>query len=209
LWGDGSTERSLRGKDVFAVSSQNYAGDPCAYYLYTITAQQLGQVETMVRRIRDIGVKVHFQLLSNDEGARGFSWSAEQLADVRDEMDDLLDRYPDTVISSHYYHEVLTTGTLLGRRFGWMECPSVSETHDDRQPQPRRLIRFRRWAADLKTTHRCCTSATRDCTTCKDGAAHMSWVMVNKRAHLRTAKDLQNWIEVYEMFAKLYRFIPW
>jgi hypothetical protein len=33
--------------------------------------------------------------------------------------------------------------------------------------------------------------------------------MVNKRAHIRTAKDMQNWIEVYEMFAKLYQFIPW
>jgi hypothetical protein len=179
------------------------------YYLYTITSQQLGKVERMVRRIRDIGVKVHFQLLSNDEGADGFSWSPQELADVRNEMDDLLGRYPDTVISSRYYHEVLTTGTMLGRRFGWDECPSVSETHETRDPQPRRLIRFRRWAADLKTTHRCCTSATRDCETCKDGAAHMSWVMVNKRAHIRTAKDLQNWIEVYEMFAKLYRFIPW
>jgi hypothetical protein len=85
----------------------------------------------------------------------------------------------------------------------------VSETHDTRVPQPRRLIRFIRWSADLKTTHRCCTSATRDCSTCKDGAAHMSWIMVNKRAHMRTSQDLQNWIEVYEMFAKLYRFIPW
>ena len=37
----------------------------------------------------------------------------------------------------------------------------------------------------------------------------MSWVMVNKRAHIKTEKDLQNWIEVYEMFAKLYQFIPW
>jgi hypothetical protein len=26
---------------------------------------------------------------------------------------------------------------------------------------------------------------------------------------MKTTKDLQNWIEVYEMFAKLYRFIPW
>jgi MoaA/NifB/PqqE/SkfB family radical SAM enzyme len=209
LWGDAATEKALRGKDAFAISAKNYAGDPFTYYLYTITSQQLGKVEDMVRRIRDIGVKVHFQLLSNDEGADGFSWSTEQLADVREEMDTLLDRYPDTVISSRYYHQVLTTGTMLGRRFGWQECPSVSETHDTRKPQPRRLIRFRRWAADLYTTHRCCTSATRDCATCKDGAAHMSWVMVNKRDHIRTAQDLQNWIEVYEMFAKLYRFIPW
>ena len=73
----------------------------------------------------------------------------------------------------------------------------------------KRLIEFIRWASDLKTMHRCCTSETRDCSSCKDGAAHMSWVMVNKRAHIRTTRDLQNWIEVYEMFAKLYQFIPW
>jgi len=37
----------------------------------------------------------------------------------------------------------------------------------------------------------------------------MSWVMVNKRMHMNSARDLQNWIEVCEMFAKLYQFIPW
>ena len=209
LWGEADTEKALRGRDTFAVSAKNYEGDAHTYYLYTITSRQLGRIETMVSRIRDIGVKVHFQLLSNDENAPGFSWTEAQLVDVRAEMDELLARYPDTVISSRYYHQVLTTGSMLGRRFGWAECPSVSETHDTRRPQPRRLIRFRRWAADLETTHRCCTSATRDCASCKDGAAHMSWVMVNKRDHMRTAESLRDWIEVYEMFAKLYRFIPW
>ena len=209
LWGDEESERRLRGKDTFAISSRNYVGDPYTYYLYPITPQQVGHVERMVARIRDVGLKVHFQLLSNDEGVDGFVWTDATLAALRDELDGLLERYPDTVISSRYYHEVITTGRMLGRDFGWNECPSVTEPMDDREPRPRRLIRFIRWAADLETTHRCCTSATRDCGTCKDGAAHMSWVMVNKRAHIRTTRDLQNWIEVYEMFAKLYRFIPW
>jgi hypothetical protein len=139
----------------------------------------------------------------------GFSWKPEELVAVRAEMDAMLDAYPQTVISSKYYHEVITTGNMLGRRFGWMECPSVTDTIDKREPRPKRLTNFIRWASDLKTVHRCCTSETRDCSTCKDGAAHMSWVMVNKRAHMRTTKELQNWIEVYEMFAKLYQFIPW
>jgi hypothetical protein len=26
---------------------------------------------------------------------------------------------------------------------------------------------------------------------------------------MQSKTELQNWIEVYEMFAKLYRFIPW
>jgi hypothetical protein len=156
-----------------------------------------------------VGLKVHFQLLSNDEHVDGFSWQENELKALRSEMDAMLDRYPQTVISSKYYHQLITTGKMMGRPFGWDECPSVTESLDNRKPQPRRLIHFFRWASDLQTVHRCCTSATRDCSTCKDGAAHMSWAMVNKREHLRSTEDLQNWIEVYEMFAKLYRFIPW
>ncbi|MBI5487862.1 MAG: radical SAM protein [Deltaproteobacteria bacterium] len=209
LWGDEEDERELRGRDTFAVSSRHYAGDPLAYYLYTITPRQVGRVERMTRRIRDVGLKVHYQLLSNDEGADGFNWEQARLAELRAELDGLLERYPDTVVSARYYHEVLTTGRMFGRPFGWNECPSVTESMDTRQPRPRRLIRFVRWASDLRTTHRCCTSATRDCSTCKDGAAHMSWIMVSKHAHLRSAGDLRNWIEVYEMFAKLYRLLPW
>ena len=209
LWGDEADEKILRGKDTFSISSKNYEGDPNVYYLFTLTPKQIGKIERVIRKIRDTGLKVHLQLLSNDEGVDGFSWEPEQLEAIRVEMDDMLDQYPETVISSKYYHEIITTGKMLGRSFGWNECPSVTQPLDTRDPQPKRLIEFIRWASDLNTMHRCCTSETRDCPSCKDGAAHMSWVMVNKRAHIRTTKDLQNWIEVYEMFAKLYQFIPW
>ena len=209
LWGGEADEKILRGKDTFSISSKNYEGDRNVYYLYTLTPKQIGKIERIIKKIKDVGLKVHMQLLSNDEGVDGFSWQPEQLEAIRFEMDDMLDRYPETVISSKYYHEIITTGKMLGRSFGWNECPSVTQPLDTRDPQPKRLIEFIRWASDLNTMHRCCTSETRDCSSCKDGAAHMSWVMVNKRAHIRTARDLQNWIEVYEMFAKLYQFIPW
>ncbi|MBN1531146.1 MAG: radical SAM protein [Spirochaetes bacterium] len=208
LWGDEEDEKLLRGKDTFAISSKNYQGDKYTYYLYTITPKQVGKTERIIQRIRNAGLKVHMQLLSNDESVEGFNWDDANLQAIRDEMDEMLDRYPDTVISSKYYHRIITTGEMLGRRFGWQECPSITESFDNRK-NPKRLIHFIRWASDLKTMHRCCTSETRDCGICKDGAAHMSWVMVNKKAHMQTAEDLQNWIEVYEMFAKLYKFIPW
>jgi MoaA/NifB/PqqE/SkfB family radical SAM enzyme len=209
LWGDEADEKMLRGKDTFSISSKNYEGDPNVYYLYTLTPNQIGKIERIIVKIREAGLKVHMQLLSNDEGVDGFNWQPEQLEVLRAEMDDMLDNYPDTLISSKYYHEIITSGKMLGRTFGWDECPSVTEPLDRRDPRPKRLIEFIRWASDLNTMHRCCTSETRDCSSCKDGAAHMSWVMVNKRAHIRTTQDLQNWIEVYEMFAKLYQFIPW
>jgi hypothetical protein len=82
------------------------------------------------------GLKVHMQLLSNDEGVDGFSWKPEELIAIRAEMDAMLDAYPDTVISSKYYHEIITTGKMLGRPFGWMECPSVTQPLDHRDPAP-------------------------------------------------------------------------
>lgn len=209
LWGDAADEIALRGQDTFKITSANYEGDPHAYYLYTITPRQLGKTGKIIQKIEGVGLKVHMQLLSNDEDVNGFSWHPDELVAIREEMDAMLDAYPGTVVSSKYYHEVITTGKMLDRTFGWSECPSVTISRDTRNPQPRRLTNFIRYASDLKTVHRCCTSETRDCSTCKDGAAHMSWVMVNKRAHIKTTKDLQNWIEVYEMFAKLYQFIPW
>jgi organic radical activating enzyme len=209
LWGDEEDEMRLRNKNVFSISLENYRGDEFTYYLYTITPTQVGRVEKTVRKIADAGLKVHFQLFSNDENVEEFLWNKECLLRLRDEMDEMLEKYPQTVISCRYYHQIITTGKMLDREWGWMECPSVTDPLDNRIPRPKHLIGFIRWAADLKTMHRCCTSAIRDCTACKDGAAHMSWVMVNKRAHLQSAVDLKNWIEVYEMFAKLYRFIPW
>jgi len=209
LWGDEEDEKILRGKDTFSISSKNYEGDPNVYYLYTLTPKQIGKIERIIRKISGVGLKVHMQLLSNDEGVDGFNWKPEQLNALRVEMDKMLEKYPDTVISSKYYHKIITTGKMFERTFGWNECPSVTQPLDKRNPRPKRLIEFIRWASDLKTMHRCCTSETRDCSICKDGAAYMSWVMVNKREHIRTSKDIQNWIEVYEMFAKLYQFIPW
>jgi hypothetical protein len=40
------------------------------------------------------------------------------------------------------------------------------------------------------------------------GGAHEQGDGEQARAHA-VRRDFQNWIEVYEMFAKLYRFIPW
>ena len=128
-------KKSCAAEIPSAISSKNYAGDPHAYYLYTITPKQIGKIERIIRKIRDVGLKVHMQLLSNDEGVDGFDWQPEELTDIRHEMDGMLDGYPHTVISSKYYHEIITTGKMLGRPFGWNECPSVTEPLDHRVPR--------------------------------------------------------------------------
>jgi hypothetical protein len=209
LWGDEEDEIRLRGKNAFGTSLKSYKDDSNTYYLYTITPQTIGAVETVTNKIGDAGLRVHYQLFSNDQGVEGMDWTPALYAEVRDKMDEMLEKYPHIAISSHYYHQVLTTQTMLGRPFGWMECPSVSEGVDTREPLPKRLKGFNSIGSDYTTIHRCCTSVTRDCTTCHDGAATMSWIMVNKRDHMQKPEDFANWVDVTYMFAKLYEFIPW
>jgi len=209
LWGSGEEEAELRGRNTFEISLKNYAGDPNTYYLYTITPRSLDHVDAITRRIGDAGLRVHYQLFSNDQDVSGYDWDEASLTKVRDLMDDMLEKHPDIVISSRYYHQVLTTHTLLGQKWGWDACPSVSADNDPRRPLPKRLIGFNAWAADLRTVHRCCTSQTRDCARCYDGAATMSWVMVNKREHMDSPKDFANWVDVTHMFARLYEYVPW
>ena len=209
LWGDEEDEIRLRGKNTFGISMDNYRGDPNVYYLYTITPQTIDQVETVTKKIEGAGLRVHYQLFSNDQGVPGMDWNPELYARVHDVMDGMLERYPQVVISSKYYHRVLTTQTMLGRRFSWMECPSVSEAVDHREPRPKRLMGFNSYGSDYTTIHRCCTSVTRDCSTCHDGAATMSWIMVNKRDHMQSPEDFANWVDVTHLFARLYEYIPW
>lgn len=209
LWGDEEDEIRLRGKNTFGISLQSYKNDPNTYYLYTITPKTIDAIPTVTKKIENAGLRVHYQLFSNDQGVPGMDWDASSYARVRDAMDAMLQEFPHVVISSKYYHRVLTTQTMLGRRFGWMECPSVSEAVDKREPRPKRLAGFNSFASDYETIHRCCTSVTRDCSTCHDGAATMSWIMVNKREHMGSPEDFANWVDVTHMFAKLYEYIPW
>lgn len=209
LWGDEEYELKLRGKNTFRISRENYKNDPNVYYLYTITPGNSHMIEPVTKKIEDAGLRVHYQLFSNDQNVPGFDWTEDEYERVRDIMDQMLETYPHVVVSSKYYHRVLTTQTMLGRRFGWMECPSVSEAVDHRQPPVKRLMGFNSYGSDLKTIHRCCTSVTRDCATCHDGAATMSWIMVNKREHMQSPEDFANWVDVTHMFAKLYEYVPW
>ncbi len=209
LWGDEEYEKRLRGRNTFKISRENYKFDPNVYYLYTITPGYLDQVEPVTRKIGEVGLRVHYQLFSNDQHVEGFDWTPDEYMRARDTMDAMLDKYPEVVVSSKYYHHVLTSQEMLGRKFGWMECPSVSEAVDDREPKVKRLMGFNSYGSDLTTIHRCCTSVTRDCATCHDGAATMSWIMVNKREHMQSPKDFAAWVDVTHMFAKLYEYVPW
>jgi len=68
------------------------------------------------------------------------------------------------------------------------------------------LIHFP-WAP-IKNSSSLLHIGTRDCSPVK--TARRIWAGHGQQTWTsEIGQDLQNWIEVYEMFAKLYHFIPW
>ncbi len=151
LWGDEEDEKLLRGKDTFAVSSRNYAGDPVhllSLHHHPPAARTDGTRHPEDRRCRASRSICSFCPMMR--GWTGFPGRPPSLRISAPRWTPCSTAIPETVISCRYYHEIITTGRMLGRPFGWNECPSVTEPLDDRNPRPKRLIRFIRWAADLE-----------------------------------------------------------
>lgn len=113
-----TTDRQLRGASVFRKALKNYAGDPRAIMLFTVTAWNLDEIPTIAGMCRDHGVELTFNFYSptrafNAKLATGAphdgaffrestaqsspSLSAYDLARVRGLLDEVTADYPETV----------------------------------------------------------------------------------------------------------------
>jgi hypothetical protein len=128
-------------------------------------------------------------------------------------VEDLIDRFPDAIVISRHLSEVISTGRLLDQQWGYQVCGSITANHPKNRERIANGIaynsHFRAYNADLRTTRRCCVGDERDCATCFDVWAHMSWIMLNFSRHLATAADFTNWLEATYLFYGVNRLIPY
>jgi hypothetical protein len=130
VWaGDDATDRKLRGASVFRKAFENYAGDPRAIMLYTLSPWNLRGVRTVAEMCRDHGLPLTFNMYSptnsfldklrvapgNDDRFFRVSrpgdtpcFSAEGLGEARRVVDALIDEFPDTIVYSKAYNRWIT-----------------------------------------------------------------------------------------------------
>ena len=137
----------LRGKDTFAVSSQQLRRATRTPTTSTPSPRsQIGQIETIIRRIRDVGPEgPHAAALQRRGGGRVFLDAGAAHRDPR--RDGCHARQPTRDASSP--PSTTTRSSPPGRCWadpsaGWSAPRSPSPRHA--QPQPKRLIDFIRWA---------------------------------------------------------------
>lgn len=207
IWGDRRTDRALRGNgriDVFERALANYAGDPRAFWYYTVAPGHAHEVEGVVERCVKNGNRVLFNFYSDVESRGGDLDHRRGFETVREAIDRMILLHPDRILMTSRLAEVVSTGRLFDQRWGHSTCTSVTADHPanrDRVRNGKPFNRhFRAYNADLLSTRRCCTGVDRDCGSCFDTWEHFSWVMLNLRSHLGSESDFTSWLTTVYLF---------
>lgn len=214
VWGDHATDRRLRGSDkvdVFAKALQNYRNDPRAFWYYTVTPGNAHEVERVVEQCVNNGNYVLFNFYG-DLGHLGGDLDYRIGFDrVREEIERMIDRYPQHILMTAYISQVVSSGWLYDEQWGYEVCTSLSADHpvNTQRLQNGKPYNphFRAYNADFTTTRRCCTGIDRDCDTCFDTWEHFSWIMLNLRKHLGSKQEFTNWLTTMYMFYLINRIV--
>ncbi|BAZ49206.1 hypothetical protein NIES4103_18170 [Nostoc sp. NIES-4103] len=214
VWGDHETDKRLRGNgktDVFAKGLENYKKDPRAGWYYTTTPGNAQEIESVVEQCVANGnfVVPNFYGDITSVGAdvdhhRGFD-------EVRDELNRMIDRYPDKILATSYMIEVITAGQMYDQKWGYEVCGSITFDNEKNRERVKNgnpfNSHFRAYNPDLISTRRCCVGEDRDCSNCYDLWAHFSWLMLNMKRHLGSKQEFTNWLTSVYIFYILNGFI--
>jgi MoaA/NifB/PqqE/SkfB family radical SAM enzyme len=217
LFGGGSLDDQLRAitpsgrafSGLFKTALRNYRDDPRAIFNYAVAGSGVNHVEDTVRRIRDNGNRVTFNLYSEYGTDAPLRHSQDQR--LLDELLRVAAAYPDAVVAHPYYLRALVTGETEFGRFGYDVCPSVSWDHPGhairRANGNPTLPLFNVYGADLQTIQFCCTSG--HCDSCRDSQAVQSWLLVSARQFLGSVKGLRTWVELGESYWRQFVWSPY
>ena len=214
VWGNPATDTALRGGGkvrAFERALDNYAGDPRAFWYYTVAPGHADQVDGVVARCVKNGNRVLFNFYGDIDGRGGALDSRRGFGEVRAAIDDAIERWPEHVLMTSSLARVVSTGRLFDETWGHAVCTSVTADHpvnagrvaNGKPVNPH----FRAVNADFTTTRRCCTGVDRSCDTCFDTWEHYSWVMLNLRKHLVSEQSFTDWLTTSYLFYFINRLV--
>jgi hypothetical protein len=216
VWGDHDSDRELRGggkRDIFSTALKNYRDDPRAFFYYTVTPGRAHEIESVVGQCVENGNRVLYNFYSDLDDVGGDLDYRSGFDAVCEAIDRTIEKYPDQILLTSHFANIISSGELLGERWGYDVCTNVSFDNPvnavrtgNGNPYNRH---FRAYNADFRTTRRCCTGIDRSCDSCFDVWERFSWVMINMRKHLGTVEDFTDWLTTTYLFYVINRLVDY
>ncbi|WP_294332969.1 radical SAM protein [uncultured Sphingomonas sp.] len=207
MWGDRANDRALRGYgkiDLFDRALDNFARDRRARWYITLPPAPSDDTVEVVDRCVAQGHLVGFNYYG-DLAHLGDTFDHRiGFAAARDFVDRMIDRHPGAILTTRYLNKVVTSGEMMGQRWGYGVCGSISV---DAPQNAERLQNgnsynpfFNAYGPDLTAPRRCCVGESRDCATCFDVWAHLSWVAMAIEKHVASADHFFDWLSTMVVF---------
>ncbi|MCG6870979.1 MAG: radical SAM protein [Gammaproteobacteria bacterium] len=216
VWGDDATDSRLRGGPVLAKALRLYRDDPRAIFMYTISAQNRGEIRAVVERVAHEGGRISFnhfsptrlyrqKLAGNvadpltptyrlSSSENNLCLDDSDLVAIHDDIAELMQCFPESVIYSRYYNDQLARpGPFFKIRDGVAtNCPILNRS-DHRQ-----------YRSDLSFDDSECCIPNVDCSTCRHYVAGYSRLMGEMRDHLSSESEFRNWLELVDTWLRLH-----
>jgi hypothetical protein len=220
VWaGDDATDRKLRGAAVFRKAFRNYAGDPRAIILYTLSPWNLKGVRTIAEMCRDHGLPLTFNVYSptatfldklrvwqgNDDQFFRVSrpgdtpcFSPEGLVEARRVIDDLMDEFPDTIVYSKAYNRWITEP---GPRYEIDPHTGVAIDCGSRV-----VGQMRSYSPDRKPAGvKCCTSDV-DCSQCRMYSGGWSSKFQPSERDVANEAAFSDWLDMMKALGTIFLY---
>jgi hypothetical protein len=214
VWGDHETDAELRNsakRDLFSIALENYKDDSRAFFYYTVAPGKSHEIESVVRQCIENGNKVLFNYYSDVADIGGDLDYRNGFDEVHAEVDRMIGLFPEEILTTSYFNQVITTGSLFDQSWGYDVCTNVSTNYAANQERLKNSNpfnpHFRAYNADFKSTRRCCTGIDRSCDSCFDAWEHFSWIMVNMKKHLGSKQEFTRWLTSMYMFYYINRLV--
>lgn len=219
VWGNETDDTLLRGGAVLRKAMTNYAGDPRAIMLFTLSPWNLDSVDDVVRAARDHGIKVTFSMYSPTTtymakmntgvpaDSRFFRlgpslsrahFSQDDLKMARDRMRGALENYPDSVVFCDEYCELITAP---GPIYDMDPETGVAINCGSRIREPLRYFD----AAGAQKTLKCCTPDV-DCRTCRLYSGSWSMLFKPTAQHLADRGSFEGWLTMVETLGEIFLY---
>lgn len=218
VWGvEGDTDARLRGGRSFHKAIRNYAGDPRAIMLYTLTRSNIGDARRLAEICRDNALPLTFNMYSptqtymrklregqsNDRAFFRISsddsnlcWDEGSLAEVRTLMPRLIDEFPETVIYSRTYND---WATRPGPLYDIDPETGIARDCHSRMVEPMRYFK-----ADLQRGEEKCGTSDAVCSECRMYSGGWSSKFEPRDEDVRDVAAFSDWLDMVAVLGRIF-----
>jgi MoaA/NifB/PqqE/SkfB family radical SAM enzyme len=197
VWGNDATSSKIRNaKNMLLRQIENYQGDPRAVFVYTFTHDNIDQARKVAGILAENGCKLTFNMFSAPVGYEGqLRHTISSLKKTRKIMIELLEKYPASVLFSHYNAVTHTHQSGLHDLYS-CSYPRMNPSTDIGLGRS-----FRQYRTDLSWDRAvaCCVPDT-DCADCRHYASGSAIVTARLFRHATDPETFKAWLDYVDTY---------